>query len=114
MQEQVVKYEFEVYSLPMPADVPVTILTPGKSLLRAAVDLELPLNTTGKHRPLAWVIHLCFPGSLLRCIGMARQLGCTSKRRCKARHDARTCELHVYISILVTVFYKLHVFDAKL
>lgn len=48
MQEQVVKYEFEVYSLPMPADVPVTILAPGKSLLRAAVDLELPLNTTGK------------------------------------------------------------------
>ena len=49
MQQQVVEYEFAVYSLPMPADVPVTLLTVGKSLLHGAVDLELPLNTTGKH-----------------------------------------------------------------
>lgn len=49
MQQQQVTYEFMVYSLPMPADVPVTILTVGKSLLHAAVDLDLPLNTAGKH-----------------------------------------------------------------
>ncbi|KAL3146743.1 hypothetical protein ABBQ38_014728 [Trebouxia sp. C0009 RCD-2024] len=47
MQQQEVEYEFAVYNLPLPADVPVTILTVGKSLLHKAVDLELPLNTTG-------------------------------------------------------------------
>lgn len=49
MLQQQVLYDFAVYSLPMPADVPVTILTVGRSLLHAAVDLELPLNTAGKH-----------------------------------------------------------------
>ena len=49
LQQQQVMYDFAVYSLPMPADVPVTILTVGRSLLHAAVDLELPLNTAGKH-----------------------------------------------------------------
>ncbi|KAL3134977.1 hypothetical protein ABBQ32_007935 [Trebouxia sp. C0010 RCD-2024] len=47
MQQQEVEYEYAVYNLPLPSDVPVTILTMGKSLLHKAVDLELPLNTTG-------------------------------------------------------------------
>ena len=49
MLQQQVLYGFAVYSLPMPADVPVTILTGGRSFLHAAVDIELPLNTAGKH-----------------------------------------------------------------
>lgn len=49
MLQQQVDYDFAVYRLPMPTDVPVTILTVGRSLLHAAVDLELILNTTGKH-----------------------------------------------------------------
>ena len=49
MLQQQVLYDFAVYSLPMPADVPVTILTVGRSLLHAAVDVELPLNTAGTH-----------------------------------------------------------------
>ena len=49
MLQQQVMYDFAVYNLPMPADMPVTILTVGRSLLHAAVDVELPLTTAGKH-----------------------------------------------------------------
>ena len=48
MEQQQVTYDFTVYSLPMPVDVPVTILSVGRSLLHAAVDLELPLNAAGE------------------------------------------------------------------
>lgn len=54
MQQQEVEYEYAVYNLPLPSDVPVTILTMGKSLLHKAVDLELPLNTTGKYNLWDW------------------------------------------------------------
>ena len=58
MLQQQVDYDFAVYRLPMPTDVPVTILTVGRSLLHAAVDLELILNTAGKN---------CLHGSLNFC-----------------------------------------------
>ena len=43
-KNQQVEYDFGVYTLPMPADVPVTILSDGPSLLKASVSLEMPLN----------------------------------------------------------------------
>ena len=43
-KNQQVEYDFGVYTLPMPADVPITILSDGPSLLKAAVSLEVPLN----------------------------------------------------------------------
>lgn len=56
MEQQQVTYEFTVYSLPMPVDVPVTILTVGRSLLHTAVDLELPLNAAGKLARLGFTV----------------------------------------------------------
>ena len=47
MRNQQIDYDFGVYNLPMPADVPVTILSEGPSMLSSAVDLELPINTAG-------------------------------------------------------------------
>ena len=43
-KNQQVEYDFGVYTLPMPTDVPVTILSDGPSLLKASVSLEMPLN----------------------------------------------------------------------
>lgn len=37
-------YGFRVYRLPMPADVPATILSTGASLLGGSVDVVVPLQ----------------------------------------------------------------------
>lgn len=47
MASQQVEYDFGVYSLPMPVDSPVTVLSVGSSLLKSSVDLELPINAAG-------------------------------------------------------------------
>ena len=52
MASQVVNYDFGPYSLPMPVDAPVTVLSVGASLLKASLDLELPINTAGDFAPL--------------------------------------------------------------
>ena len=38
-------YGFRVYRLPMPADVPATILSTGASLLSGSVDVVVPLHS---------------------------------------------------------------------
>ena len=38
-------YGFRVYRLPMPADVPATILSTGASLLTGSVDVVVPLHS---------------------------------------------------------------------
>ncbi len=43
---QAVEYDFQYYTLPQPADAPVTVLSCGRSLFRDVVDLELPLRPT--------------------------------------------------------------------
>ncbi|DBB18520.1 TPA: hypothetical protein ACH3X3_000160 [Trebouxia sp. C0006] len=47
MASQVLDNDFDAYSLPMPVDAPVTVLSVGASLLKPSVDLELPINTAG-------------------------------------------------------------------
>ena len=41
-----IEYDFSFYTLPMSADVPVTVLSSGKSLLHTALDVVLPLHPT--------------------------------------------------------------------
>lgn len=41
-----VDYDFNFYSLPIPTDVPVLILSQGRSLLHAALSLTIPLQMT--------------------------------------------------------------------
>jgi len=52
MASQIVDYDFGAYSLPMPVDAPVTVLSVGASLLKPSVDLELPINAAGDSWPL--------------------------------------------------------------
>ena len=47
MASQQVHYDFDQYALPMKVDVPVTVLSVGASLLKASVDLEVPINAAG-------------------------------------------------------------------
>ncbi|DBA73189.1 TPA: hypothetical protein ACH3X1_011268 [Trebouxia sp. C0004] len=47
MASQTVDYDFGAYSLPMPVDAPVTVVSIGASLLKPSVDLELPINAAG-------------------------------------------------------------------
>lgn len=47
MASQIVDYDFGTYSLPIPVDAPVTVLSVGASLLKPSVDLELPINAAG-------------------------------------------------------------------
>ena len=44
LETKSVEYGFRVYRLPMPADVPVTILSTGTSLLSGFVDVVVPLH----------------------------------------------------------------------
>lgn len=43
LEAKSVDYGFRVYRLPMPADVPATILSAGASLLGGSVDVVVPL-----------------------------------------------------------------------
>ena len=52
MASQVLEYDFGAYSLPMPIDAPVTVLSVSASLLKPSVDLELPINAAGGSWPL--------------------------------------------------------------
>ncbi len=52
MASQVLDNDFDVYSLHMPVDAAVTVLSVGASLLKPSVDLELPINTAGDFAPL--------------------------------------------------------------
>ncbi|KAA6418765.1 MAG: E2F target 1 [Trebouxia sp. A1-2] len=47
MASQVLDCDFGAYSLPMPVDAPVTVLSVGASLLKPSVDLELLINAAG-------------------------------------------------------------------
>ena len=53
MASQVLDCDFGAYSLPMPVDAPVTVLSVGASLLKPSVDLELLINAAGESWPLA-------------------------------------------------------------
>ena len=44
LEAKSVDYSFRVYRLPMPADVPATILSAGTSLLSGSVDVVVPLH----------------------------------------------------------------------
>lgn len=44
LEAKSVDYGFRVYRLPMPADVPATILSTGTSLLSGSVDVVVPLH----------------------------------------------------------------------
>ena len=44
MASQQVEYDFTLLRLPMYVDSPVTILSVGASLLKASVDLEVPIH----------------------------------------------------------------------
>lgn len=44
MREQSVDYDFEVYMLPQPADVAVTVISSGQSIFKDAVPMRLPLR----------------------------------------------------------------------
>lgn len=46
LEAKQVDYDFEFYKLPMPLDVPVTILSQGRALLQGSVDAVLPLQST--------------------------------------------------------------------
>ena len=47
MASQQVNYSFTCTTLPMNVDIPVTVLSVGASLLKASVDLEVPINAVG-------------------------------------------------------------------
>jgi len=60
MAKQRVAYDFEYFSLDQPSDAPVTVLSLGRSLLKDAVGVALPLRPTvplGEAPPwcAAWV-----------------------------------------------------------
>lgn len=46
MARQRVAYDFEFFSLEQPSDAPVTVLSLGRSLLKDAVGVTLPLRPT--------------------------------------------------------------------
>ena len=46
IEQQKVQYDFGFYKLPQHTDSPVTILSEGRTLLRTAMGLELPLQPT--------------------------------------------------------------------
>ena len=46
LEAKSVDYGFRVYRLPMPTDVPATILSTGTSLLGGSVDVVVPLHAT--------------------------------------------------------------------
>lgn len=48
LESQSVAYDFSFYSLPIPADVPVLVLSERTSLLQASIGVSLPLNPTGQ------------------------------------------------------------------
>ena len=62
VESQQVAYDCGFYELPMPADLPVTLLSSSASLLREAADVTVPLqllqdageHLTGRPAPLCW------------------------------------------------------------
>ena len=58
LEQQSVDYEFNFYRLPIPADVPTTILSSGTSLLGSSVDIVVPLHATQAPGALLRPVHV--------------------------------------------------------
>lgn len=68
LEQKSVDYEFGFYRLPIPADVPTTILSAGTSLLGSSVDVVVPLHATQAPGALLRPTHVSEACRSARCL----------------------------------------------